>query len=65
LGIRFPTPHTRIPTPVERHLDMAQIVQLKVESRSTQGTGAARAMRRDGQVPAVIYGRGRTPSRSP
>jgi large subunit ribosomal protein L25 len=40
---------------------MAQIVQLKVESRSTQGTGAARAMRRDGQVPAVIYGRGRDP----
>ena len=40
---------------------MAQIVQLKVESRSTQGTGAARAMRRDGQVPAVIYGRGRAP----
>ena len=40
---------------------MAQIVQLKAESRSTQGTGAARAMRRGGQVPAVIYGRGRDP----
>jgi len=40
---------------------MAQIVQLKAESRSTQGTGAARAMRRGGQVPAVIYGRGREP----
>lgn len=40
---------------------MAQIVQLKVESRSTQGKGAARAMRRGGQVPAVIYGRGRKP----
>jgi large subunit ribosomal protein L25 len=40
---------------------MAQIVQLKAESRSSQGTGAARAMRRGGQVPAVIYGRGRDP----
>jgi large subunit ribosomal protein L25 len=40
---------------------MAQIVQLKAESRTTQGTGAARAMRRGGQVPAVIYGRGREP----
>ncbi len=40
---------------------MAQIVQLKAESRSTQGTGAARAARRGGRVPAVIYGRGREP----
>ncbi len=40
---------------------MAQIVQLKAASRSTEGTGAARAMRRSGQVPAVIYGRGRDP----
>jgi len=41
---------------------MAQIVQLKAEARSTQGKGAARAMRRGGMVPAVIYGRGREPS---
>ena len=40
---------------------MAQIVQLQVASRSTKGKGAARAMRRNGQVPAVIYGRGRDP----
>ena len=41
---------------------MAQTVQLNAESRSTRGKGAARAMRRDGKVPAVIYGRGREPS---
>jgi large subunit ribosomal protein L25 len=41
---------------------MAQIVQLKAEARSHQGKGAARAMRRGGMVPAVIYGRGREPS---
>ena len=40
---------------------MAQIVQLQVVSRSTKGKGAARAMRRSGQVPAIIYGRGRDP----
>ncbi len=42
---------------------MAQIVQLKAQSRTTGGKGAARAMRRSGQVPAVIYGRGRDPAR--
>jgi large subunit ribosomal protein L25 len=41
---------------------MAQIVQLKAEARSTRGKGAARAMRRGGMVPAVIYGRGREPA---
>jgi len=40
---------------------MAQTVQLKASSRSTQGKGAARAMRRGGEVPGVIYGRGRDP----
>ena len=41
---------------------MAQTVQLKASSRTTQGKGAARAMRRGGEVPAVIYGRGREPT---
>jgi large subunit ribosomal protein L25 len=41
---------------------MAQIVQLKAEARSSRGKGAARAMRRGGMVPAVIYGRGREPA---
>jgi len=40
---------------------MAQIVQLSAESRSTPGTGPARARRRGGRVPAIIYGRGREP----
>ncbi len=40
---------------------MAQIVQLSAEKRAGSGTGAARAMRRGGRVPAVIYGRGRDP----
>jgi large subunit ribosomal protein L25 len=41
---------------------MPQIVQLKAEARSSRGKGAARAMRRGGMVPAVIYGRGREPA---
>ncbi len=41
---------------------MAQVVQLKAERRSSKGKGASRAMRRAGQVPGVIYGRGREPS---
>ncbi len=40
---------------------MAHIVQLSAEKRTDQGTGSARAMRRGGRVPAVIYGRGREP----
>jgi large subunit ribosomal protein L25 len=40
---------------------MPQIVQLSAEKRATAGKGAARAMRRGGQVPAVIYGRTREP----
>jgi large subunit ribosomal protein L25 len=40
---------------------MAQIVQLSAEKRTDNGKGAARAMRRGGRVPAVIYGRGRDP----
>ena len=40
---------------------MAHTVQLKARSRTTQGTGAARAARRAGDVPGVIYGRGRDP----
>jgi large subunit ribosomal protein L25 len=41
---------------------MAHTVQLKAVNRSTHGKGPARAMRRSGQVPAVIYGRGREPT---
>jgi large subunit ribosomal protein L25 len=40
---------------------MAQIVQLNAEKRAERGKGAARAARRGGQVPAVIYGRDREP----
>ena len=40
---------------------MAQQVNLAAASRSQTGTGAARALRRTGQVPAVIYGHGREP----
>lgn len=39
---------------------MAQ-VSLQAQPRSTTGKGAARSMRRNGQVPAVIYGHGREP----
>lgn len=40
---------------------MAHQVNLAAASRSQTGTGAARALRRSGQVPAVIYGHGREP----
>jgi len=39
---------------------MAQ-VQLQASTRSTTGKGAARSLRREGKVPAVIYGHGREP----
>jgi large subunit ribosomal protein L25 len=35
---------------------MARIVQLKAEARHRAGKGAARAVRREGLVPGVIYG---------
>lgn len=40
---------------------MAQTANLQVASRSGTGKGAARALRRQGQVPGVIYGHGREP----
>lgn len=40
---------------------MAQQVNISAASRPQTGTGAARALRRAGQVPAVIYGHGREP----
>ena len=38
---------------------MAQAVTLGAERRSQSGKSAARALRRDGKVPAVLYGHGR------
>ncbi|HET7601301.1 MAG TPA: 50S ribosomal protein L25 [Gemmatimonadales bacterium] len=40
---------------------MAQQVSLQVASRSRTGKGAARALRREGKVPGIIYGHGRDP----
>lgn len=40
---------------------MAQQATLSANGRTTAGKGIARSLRRDGRVPAVIYGRGRTP----
>ncbi|HEX5003904.1 MAG TPA: 50S ribosomal protein L25 [Gemmatimonadales bacterium] len=40
---------------------MAQQLNLAAVSRPQTGTGAARELRRQGQVPAVIYGHGREP----
>ncbi len=36
---------------------MAEKATLKAELRETTGKGAARRMRRDGKIPAVVYGR--------
>jgi large subunit ribosomal protein L25 len=38
---------------------MAQQASLQVASRTMTGKGAARSLRREGKVPAVIYGHGR------
>ena len=37
---------------------MAEKATLKAELRETTGKGAARRMRREGKIPAVVYGRG-------
>lgn len=36
--------------------------ELQAQTRSEQGTGAARRMRRNGEVPAILYGAGREPA---
>ena len=40
---------------------MANQVSLEVHSRQEAGKGAARKLRREGKIPAVIYGHGREP----
>jgi large subunit ribosomal protein L25 len=40
---------------------MATAKTLEAERRNANGKGAARSLRRQGKVPAVIYGRGRAP----
>jgi large subunit ribosomal protein L25 len=40
---------------------MARHVTLPAHPRSRTGKGVARALRREGKIPAVIYGRGRDP----
>lgn len=41
---------------------MAQTVLLTAESRNDKGKGAARKLRSQGRIPAVIYGHGRDPA---
>jgi len=41
---------------------MSDVVELPAQSRDRAGKGPARAARRDGQVPAVIYGAQKDPS---
>lgn len=40
---------------------MSEILKLEAKSRNKFGTGAARALRREGRVPAVIYGAKKIP----
>jgi large subunit ribosomal protein L25 len=40
---------------------MAQQATIEAAPRSRSGKGAARSLRREGKIPAVIYGRGRSP----
>lgn len=40
---------------------MAQQATIEATARKSTGKGVARSLRRDGRIPAVIYGRGRDP----
>lgn len=40
---------------------MAQLGEIKASARAKSGQGAARAVRREGQIPAILYGDGKTP----
>ncbi|HJD68056.1 MAG TPA: 50S ribosomal protein L25/general stress protein Ctc [Rickettsia endosymbiont of Bembidion lapponicum] len=40
---------------------MSEILELEAKSRNEFGTGAARALRREGRVPAIIYGAKKIP----
>ena len=40
---------------------MAQAIALKAEERQGTGTGVARALRREGKIPGIIYGGGQDP----
>ena len=41
---------------------MSETITLAAETRDRVGKGASRALRRDGRVPAVIYGLGKEPT---
>jgi large subunit ribosomal protein L25 len=41
---------------------MPEIISLSAEPRASVGKGAARAIRRDGRVPGIIYGDGKEPT---
>lgn len=38
-----------------------ELIELKAEKRQSVGNGAARALRRDGKIPAILYGPGKDP----
>jgi large subunit ribosomal protein L25 len=42
--------------PIRRLKAMAQLLEIKASARPQGGKGAARAVRREGRVPAVVYG---------
>src|SRR5439155_89983 len=62
-GVRRDGPHrSRRPFCCKRIFKMATTVkQMKAAARSRAGKGAARAERRAGRVPGVIYGDGKPP----
>lgn len=53
-----PTRETRADAKADEENDMGD-VSFAVEARDTRGKGAARELRRNGKVPAVVYGGGR------
>jgi large subunit ribosomal protein L25 len=49
-------PRTFTTNDFERHVIMSDTLNLPAETRDRAGKGASRALRRDGRVPAVVYG---------
>jgi large subunit ribosomal protein L25 len=48
--------HRRRPDTLQENSRMAQVSEIKAQSRPRAGTGGARATRREGKVPGVVYG---------
>src|SRR5262245_16603289 len=61
LRLQHPWRHAAAPSIDRMRIDMATAKEMKAMARPQAGKGAARAVRREGRVPGVIYGDGKPP----